>query len=371
MTGRDVTQFFVKPADSIGTVIATIDRSGRVSLALVVDKRGRLLNTVSDGDVRRGILAGLSLDESVSKLLEIKARTPYPEAVTARAGSDPATLLQIMQQRSVRQLPLVNRHNRVVDIVILSDFQRLASQPFRAVVMAGGQGARLRPLTENTPKPMLPVGGRPLLEHIVAQLRDVGVRRIHVTTHYQADKIMQHFGGGEAFGVEIKYVREETPLGTGGALGLLDQPQEPVLVINGDILTQVDFRAMHTFHQDHNAEMTVAVRRYDVQVPYGVVECDGANIRSLREKPQLSFFVNAGIYLLEPSVFGLISAGQHLNITDLVSRLMEAQRTVVSYPVCEYWLDIGQQDDYRRAQEDALVGRLTHPVDEEYTYLAT
>jgi dTDP-glucose pyrophosphorylase/CBS domain-containing protein len=369
MMGRDVSQLCLKPTDSIATAIATIDRSGRVSLALVLDKSGRLVNTVSDGDVRRGILAGLSLDDSVSKLLERKALTPYPEPVTAPAGSDPATLLQIMKERSVRQLPLLNKRRKVVDIVILSDFQRLASHPFRAVVMAGGQGSRLRPLTENTPKPMLPVGDRPLLQHIVEQLRDVGVRRIQIATHYQSDKIKQHFGGGESFGVEIQYVQEEMPLGTGGALGLLDAPKEPVLVINGDILTQVDFRAMHTFHQDHHAEMTVAVRRYDMQVPYGVVECDGVNIRALREKPHLSFFVNAGIYLLEPSVFGLIAAGQHLNITDLVSRLMDAKRVVVSYPVCEYWLDIGQHEDYHRAQEAAQDGRLNHRVDEEYTYL--
>jgi dTDP-glucose pyrophosphorylase len=371
MMGRDVSQLSLKPTDSISTAIATIDRSGRVSLALVLDKNGRLLNTVSDGDVRRGILAGLSLDDTVTRLLEIKARTPYPEPVTARAGSNNATLLQIMNERAVRQLPLLNKRNKVVDIVILGDFQRLAANPFRAVVMAGGQGSRLRPLTENTPKPMLPVGGRPLLEHIVEQLRDVGVRRIQIATHYQSEKIREHFGEGQSFGVNIQYVQEETPLGTGGALGLLDTPREPVLVINGDILTQVDFRAMHTFHQDHHAEMTVAVRRYDVQVPYGVVDCDGVNIRALREKPQLSFFVNAGIYLLEPSVFGLISPGQHLNITDLVSRLMDAKRTVVSYPVCEYWLDIGQHEDYRRAQADALDGRLNHRVDEEYTYLTT
>jgi dTDP-glucose pyrophosphorylase len=368
MMGRDVSQLSLKPTDSIGTAIATIDRSGRVSLALVLDKSGRLLNTVSDGDVRRGILAGLSLDDSVSKLLERKADTPYPEPVTARAGSDPATLWQIMLQRSVRQLPLVNRRNKVVDIVILSDFQRLDSDPFRVVVMAGGQGTRLRPLTENVPKPMLPVGGRPLLEHIVEQLRDVGLRRIQIATHYQAEKIQEHFGAGESFGVDIQYVQEGTPLGTGGALGLLDKPKEPVLVINGDILTQVDFRAMYTFHQDHHAEMTVAVRGYAVQVPYGVVDCDGVNIRGMREKPQLNFFVNAGMYLLEPSVFSLISPGEYLNITDLVSRLMEAKRTVVSYPVREYWLDIGQHEDYHRAQEAALDGKLKHRIDEEYTY---
>jgi dTDP-glucose pyrophosphorylase len=371
MPSRDVSKLFVKSSDSLGDVIAAIDRSGRVSMALVVDKRRRLVNTVTDGDVRRGILAGLSLDAPVSKLFEIKARTPHPKPVTALVDTDLTTLLQIFRERSIRQLPLLDEKGVVVDIVILSDFQRLAKQPFRAVVMAGGQGVRLRPLTENTPKPMLPVGGRPVLEHIVEQLRDAGVKRICVATHYHADKIIRHFGTGESFGVEMKYVKEDVPLGTGGALGLLDESDEPVLVINGDILTQVDFRSMYAFHQDHRAEMTVGVRRYGMQVPYGVVDCDGVNIQALREKPQLSFFVNAGIYVLEPSVFRLIPPNKHLNITDLVTRLLDAKGTIVSYPICEYWLDIGQLEDYKRAQEDVVVGRLQHRADEDHTNVTT
>jgi dTDP-glucose pyrophosphorylase len=371
MLGRDVSQLFIGPDSTVADAIAAIDRGGRVSMALVVDKQRRIINTLTDGDVRRGLLAGLGLDAPVSKLFEIKARTPYPEPITARVGTDIATLMQIFQDRCIRQLPLLNKRGAVVDIVIWSDFQRLAEQPFRALVMAGGKGARLRPLTDSMPKPMLPVGGRPVLERIVEQLRGVGVRRIHVATHYQADKIVEHFGDGESFGVDIQYVKEETPLGTGGALGLMDTPDEPVLVINGDILTQVDFRSMFAFHQDQRAEMTVAVRRYDMQVPYGVVECDGVNIRALREKPQLSFFVNAGIYLLEPSVFALVQPQERMDITDLVSRLMAAGRPVVSYPICEYWLDMGQHQDYQKAQEDAVGGKLHRYVDEEYTYLAT
>jgi NDP-sugar pyrophosphorylase family protein len=203
---------------------------------------------------------------------------------------------------------------------------------------------------------MLPVGGRPVMEIIVEQLKNAGVRRIHVSTNYQAEKIMEHFGAGESFGVEIEYVREDVPLGTGGALGLIEKPTEPVLVINGDILTQVDFLAMYAFHRDQKAEMTVASRRYEMQVPYGVVDCDGVMIRALREKPQVSFFVNAGIYLLEPSVFDLIECNRHLNITDLVKTLIDAGRTVATYPICEYWLDIGRLEDYERAQEDASQG---------------
>jgi dTDP-glucose pyrophosphorylase len=360
MTGRDVSQLFVRPADSIADVIAIIDRSGPVSLALVVDERRRLINTISDGDVRRGILTGLTLAEPASKLLEIKARTPYPEPVTAPVDSDPVTLQTILRERSVRQIPLVDPEGAVVDIVTARDFQA-ARTPFRAIVMAGGRGLRLRPLTESMPKPMLPVGGRPVMEIIVEQLKNAGVRRIHVSTNYQAEKIVGHFGDGESFGVEIEYVREEEPLGTGGALGLIGRPTEPVLVINGDILTQVDFLAMYAFHREQKAEMTVGSRRYEMQVPYGVVDCDGALIRGLREKPQVSFFVNAGIYLLEPSVFDLIECNRHMNITDLVKKLIDAGRAVVSYPICEYWLDIGRHEDYERAQEDASKGKLAKP----------
>jgi dTDP-glucose pyrophosphorylase len=360
MTGRDVSPLFVHPADSIADVIAIIDRSGPVSLALVVDERNRLLNTISDGDVRRGILAGLALEEPASRLLEIKARTPYPEPVTAPLDADPLALRTILRERAVRQLPLLDPQGAVVDIVTARDFEA-APTPFRAIVMAGGRGLRLRPLTESIPKPMLPIGGRPVMEIIVEQLKNAGVRRIHVSTNYQAEKIMEHFGAGESFGVEIEYVREDEPLGTGGALGLIEKPTEPVLVINGDILTQVDFLAMYAFHHDQKAEMTVGVRRYEMQVPYGVVDCDGAMIRGLHEKPQVSFFVNAGIYLLEPSVFDLIECHRHLNITDLVKRLIDAGRAVASYPICEYWLDIGRIEDYERAQVDASEGRLAKP----------
>jgi dTDP-glucose pyrophosphorylase len=369
MMGRDVSKLFVSLADTIGQVVETIDRSGRVSIALVVDKRHRLINTISDGDVRRGLLQGLSLDAPAAKLLEIKARTPFPEPITAPWKSDTATLLGILQERGIRQLPLVSRYGVVKDIVIRADFERLAEQPFRAVVMAGGKGMRLRPLTENTPKPMLPVGGRPVLELIVGQLRDIGIRRIHLATHFQAEKIVGHFGRGESFGVDIQYLNEETPLGTGGALSLLERPKEPVLVINGDVLTHVDFRAMFAFHQDQAADMTVGVRRYEVQVPYGVVECDGPRITGLREKPTMSFFVNAGIYLLQPSVFDLIGPNRHLNMTDLADQLIASNRNVASYPICEYWLDIGRHDDYRKAQEDAHAGALHRRPEEELSLL--
>ena len=216
--------------------------------------------------------------------------------------------------------------------------------------MAGGKGSRMRPLTEEVPKPMLPVGDQPLVEIILHQLRDAGVKRVHMTTHHKSEKIYKYFGDGSDFGVELSYVSEDRPLGTAGGLGLMKAPEETLLVINGDILTEVDFRAMVAYHREQRADLTIAVREFDLQVPYGVVECEGAVVRHLREKPLLKFFVNAGIYLLEPVVHRYIPNGQRFDMTDLIQDLIDQGRSVASFPVLEYWLDIGEPLDYERAQ---------------------
>lgn len=354
----DISRLCLPLSATVQEAIECIDGSGRAGLALLVDSNDRLLHTLTDGDVRRGLLRNIGLQNPVTDLLPIKAGLPKnPAPITAPEGTDDALLIELMKSRGIRQVPLLDSRRRVVDVVTLAELIAEPLPPLQAVVMAGGQGSRLQPLTADMPKPMLPVGGRPLMEVIVGQLREIGVRKINIATHYHAQKIVEHFGDGTGFGVDIEYVNEETPLGTGGALGLMAPPKDPVLVINGDILTDVDFRAMHAFHQEHGAQMTVAVRRYEVQVPYGVVECDGPNLIGLKEKPQIGFFVNAGIYLIEPEIYGYIPANQHLNMTDLIGRLMVEKKTVVSFPVREYWLDIGHHADYARAQEDAANGR--------------
>lgn len=353
----DVSTLFLAPDAFVQDAIACIDRNKHSSLALIVDEEKRLLNTLTEGDIRRGLLAGINVTDSVAVLVAVKTKTRLPLPVTAGAGAHPQVLLTLMQEHKVRQVPLLDPDGVVLDVVTREDLQPEQRPPLQAVVMAGGFGTRLYPLTEHIPKPMLPVGGRPLLEHIVEQLKDVGISRISVSTHYKAEKIMNHFGDGERFGVDISYVREESPLGTGGALGLLPRPTGPTVVINGDVLTAVDFHTMHGYHLDNNAMMTVAVRRYDVQVPYGVVECDGPQIRALREKPQMRYLVNAGMYLLQPEAYDYIPPNKHFNMTDLIDVLLEDNRTVVSFPVREYWLDIGQHADYERAQVDAQDGK--------------
>ena len=344
--------FSIRPDATIHEAIRCIDRSASVSIALLVDEHGRLLNTITDGDVRRGVLAGISLDAPVRDLLLIKERTPHPTALTAPACTDNVTLLKMMEEKGLRQIPLVDLEGKVVDISVLRDLLPHVTRPMQAVIMAGGKGTRLRPLTENCPKPMLPVGGRPLLELTIERLQQAGIHQVNLSTNYQSEKIIQHFGDGKNFGIELNYLNEDRPLGTAGALGLMDRPEKPVLVVNGDVLTEVDFKAMLDYHQEHHAELTVGVRQYGLKVPYGVVDCDGSNVSGLREKPEISFLVNAGIYLLEPVVYDHIPSGERLDMTELIKRLLDAGRPVVSFPIMEYWIDVGQHKDYEQAQLD-------------------
>lgn len=352
---KKLERFLARPGDSIRQVMACIDRNAK-GIALVVDKGYHLLGTVTDGDVRRAILGGMDLEKPVSELLARKTGSPYPKPVTAPVGTEQAVLLQLMQERGVRHVPLLDDAGRVVDLVMLDELLPDQVLPVQAVIMAGGFGKRLRPFTEETPKPMLSVGGRPLMERIIEQLRTAGIKQINITTHYKPEKIVSYFGDGSRFGVKLNYVNEDQPLGTAGALGLMEKPDNPLLVINGDILTQMNFRAMLAYHQEHKADLTVAVRKYDLRVPYGVIENDGALVQKLIEKPSLSLFVNAGIYLLEPSVYHYVPKGQRFDMTDLIQWLLQEKRPVASFPIVEYWLDIGQPADYDQAQEDIQNG---------------
>jgi len=354
----DLSRLLIRPDASLREVMACLDRNAK-GIALVVDQEQRLIGTVTDGDLRRAVLAGLNLDLSVRTLLERRSGTPYPTPVTASAETSDAELLRMMNESGLRHIPLVDEGGHIVDVALLSDLVKEYELPLRAVVMAGGYGTRLRPLTEDIPKPMLPVGDRPLMHVIIDQLRSAGIRRVHVATHYQPERIRSYFGDGEDFGVELSYVREDRPLGTAGALGLLTASEEPLLVINGDILARVDFRAMLEHHREHRADMTMAVRQYGVRLPYGVVESDGAHVRRIREKPNLAFLVNAGIYLLEPATIRHIPSGERFDMTELIQRLLDRGRPVVSFPIVGYWLDIGNHGDYVQAQEDVKQGRFT------------
>jgi dTDP-glucose pyrophosphorylase len=353
-----IESYLVRLETTLREVIACIDRNGK-GIALVIEPEGRLLATVSDGDIRRAILENVNLDDSVQSLLVKRNETTAGHApVTVLLGTSDADLLHVMNKAEIRQIPIVDAAGRVMDMAFLNDLVRDYELPITAVVMAGGFGNRLRPLTDQTPKPMLPVGDRPILERTIEQLKNTGIRRVSLTTHYRAEAISDHFGDGKDFGVAIDYVHEDQPLGTAGAIRLLEQIDEPLLVINGDILTHVDFRAMLAYHQKHQACLTVGVRQYDLQVPYGVMECEGPNILGVSEKPRMQFLVNAGIYLMEPRARNYIPGDRKFDMTDLIQSLIREQRTVVSFPILEYWLDIGQHADYEKANSDFKSGIL-------------
>jgi dTDP-glucose pyrophosphorylase len=352
-----VDALFVSPASSIRDAVARIDRSAS-GIALVVDTDRHLIATITDGDVRRALLAGIDLDAAVHTLTDHKAAGTPESPITAPVGTPRAELLDLMNRHSLRHVPLLDGAGRVADVALMTELVREYELPLRALVMTGGFGTRLRPLTDDRPKSMLPVGDRPLLEVIVAQLQQAGIRRVNLATHYKADVIAEHFGDGSRFSLDIEYVNEDRPLGTAGAVGLLGESAQPLLVINGDILTQVNVSAMLDFHRANAADMTVAVRSFDLQVPYGVVETDGVAITRVDEKPSIRYFVNAGIYLLNTNVCRLVQAGERCDMTDLIGRVMAQGLRVIGFPLREYWLDIGRNEDYARAVADVEQGKV-------------
>ena len=356
MRAKNIKDLFIFPDQSIDDAIRNIDQNAD-GISLVVDQNHKLIGTITDGDIRRAIIAGIELSTPINELLAIKNNSIYPEPIFASEDDSPDTLLRIMQEWSIQQVPIVNSDGRVENLITLKELIPQDDVPIKAVIMAGGLGTRLRPLTNSTPKPLLPVGDRPLMELIIGQLKRTGVDQVSISTNYQSEKIMEYFGDGSDLGIEINYITEDQPLGTAGALGLISNPEQPLLVINGDILTKLDFQAMHSFHTKNFADMTVAVRRLDIVVPFGVLECDDYIVRGVKEKPSINFLVNAGIYLVGPSVFNFIPPEKKFDMTDLIEVLINHQRKVISFPVVEYWLDIGQLSDYQQAQDDLENGR--------------
>jgi len=351
-------KYCASPEQTLRAAALRMEQSS-AGIVIVLDDMRRLLGTVTDGDLRRSLLAGFGLDTTIKDLLERKAVSPYARPVSVPEGTAREEILRLMEERVIRHVPVIDSEGRVVELVTNDQLVPHEVIPLQAVIMAGGYGKRLLPLTQNTPKPMLPIGERPLMELMIGQLREAGIHRVNITTHFEPEKIRDYFGDGERFGVNLNYVSEERPLGTAGALRLIESKEEPLLIINGDILTKVDFRAMLRFHNEHHADLTVGVRQFDFEVPYGVIETDGERVIGVSEKPVYKFFVNAGIYLLRPALDQFIPADERFDMTDFIQRLAALGRTVVSFPIMEYWLDIGRHEDYAQAQEDVKTWETT------------
>jgi dTDP-glucose pyrophosphorylase/CBS domain-containing protein len=341
---------------TVRELMSIMDRCA-MGITLVVDQDRRLEATITDGDLRRAILFGIDLDESVEQLLLVhKDKDRVGGPVTASVGAGADELRQLMAQYRVRQIPLIDVERRVIDIALESDYLVNSTLALDGLIMAGGFGKRLMPLTETCPKPMLPVDGKPILERLVCKLQTAGIQHVSISTHYLAESIIEHFHDGKDFGVHIEYVGEDQPMGTAGALAKAVVGDLPLLVVNGDILTSIDFRAMLEFHREHSADMTIAVQQYEMRIPYGVVTTEGIDAVRIVEKPTVRNFVNAGIYLIQPNVCKMVPSDRTFDMPDLITSLIGARKRVICFPIREYWLDIGRIEHYERASLDAASG---------------
>ena len=345
MTPDELKDLTIAPEASVRAALEAIDRSKR-QIALVVSADGRLVATVTDGDVRRGILRGVDLDGSVAQVMHT---TP----TTVTLGAPDAETRQLIRARKLHHVPVLDRDGRLVDLATVEDLFGVTPKDTRVVLMAGGLGKRLRPLTETVPKPMLPVGGKPLLEQIIGVFADQGFSRISISVNYRAEMVRDHFGDGSALGVDIDYVEEKQAMGTAGALSLLNErPDGPFIVMNGDLLVALQFSELLAYHGQKRAACTLVVRDYEYQVPYGVVRSDNGLMTGIEEKPVERFFVNGGIYVLSPDALDHLTPGEPLDMPDLLTRIVRAEGKVGVYPLRDYWRDIGRIDDLEAARSE-------------------
>ncbi len=341
----DWKESVILPTASVKDVMQAMDKSA-LQIAFVVDDENRLLGAVTDGDVRRSILRGGELSQSVATIMNA-----HP--IMALQGTERAALLRLMKAKTVRQIPLVDEENHLIGLAQMEELLYHPRRDNAVVLMAGGLGTRLRPLTDKIPKPLLKIGAKPILETILESFLDAGFHRFYFAVNYKSQMIEEYFGDGSRFGAEIEYLHENKRMGTAGALYFLPEAsKEPILVMNGDLLTKVDFGDLLDYHIEQGAAATMAVREYNYQVPYGVIDFDGVKITGIREKPSYSFFVNAGIYVLSPEAVARVDKEEFFDMPQLFDELVAAGKKTTVFPVREYWLDIGQMDDFQRAQEE-------------------
>jgi dTDP-glucose pyrophosphorylase len=338
MTINDVSDFCIDPAETVRHTIGVIG-ANRGQIALIVRTDRTLLGVVTDGDVRRGILRGVDLEAPVTEIMNA-----HPHV--AHEADRPADILATMRTFGIRQIPLLGPGGEVTSLFTHDELSHPVNATTPVVLMAGGRGQRLYPLTKDVPKPMLPIGGVPLIEIILRNLASQGFVNIYVSVNYLANVIMEHVGDGSKFGLRVEYVHEDKPLGTAGALAALKGTiVEPFIVMNSDLLTQVNFRELLSFHQKRGARGTIGVREHFFEIPYGVVNLQGPFVESMVEKPLHRSLVNAGIYALDPAALEQVQREEYLDMPTLLAQLMEQGHDVAAFPIHESWLDVGRPED--------------------------
>ncbi|MBD3842484.1 MAG: nucleotidyltransferase family protein, partial [Campylobacterales bacterium] len=319
---------------------------GAIQIALIVDENDKLLGTLTDGDIRRGLLNGFDLNSSIESIF---FKTP----TIAKISDTKEEILNLALSKKLHQIPIIDEHGKIVGIQEIEELIKPKGKTNKVILMVGGLGTRLRPLTENTPKPMLKVGNKPILQTIVEKFAEYGYTNIVMCVNYKSHIIQDYFGDGSSFGVNIEYILEEKRMGTAGALSLLrEKPTEPFFVMNGDLLTNINFEHMMDYHLQNNSIATMGVREYDFQVPYGVVNIDGIDITSIEEKPVHKFFVSGGVYVLSPEVLEYIPNDEFFDMPTLFEKVITDKKKSISFPIREYWMDIGRMEEFEKANNE-------------------
>ena len=337
----------LKPDQPIIDALTLIDKES-LRIGLVVDNNMNLLGVVTDGDIRRALLKSISIENHVSTIMN---SSPF----TIQLGASRKEILKLMEREKILAVPVMH-DKKIVGLETLQKTKKELSYKNPVFLMAGGFGARLRPLTDNCPKPMIKVGDKPLLEITLNNFIQSGFTNFYISTHYMPEMIMNYFGDGSKWNIDIKYIHEDAPLGTGGALGLLpgDINELPLLLVNGDLLTNIDFVKVLEFHNKNYAEATMCVRDYEYQIPYGVINGDGTRILSMDEKPINNVFVNAGIYVINPNIYKSVTQNTKIDMPSLLKQFIDKDSHIMMFPIHEYWLDIGRHEDLKKAQVDIL-----------------
>lgn len=346
MVLKDIQKITISIKKSIKDALEIFGSHDGLRLLVVNDEQENFIGIITDPDIRRGLLRGLRLEDDISSIIN---RSP----IVAHINTPREELLHLASQHNIHEIPLKNDEGKIVEIVSVANLIKPTLYPNQVVIMAGGLGTRLRPLTDTLPKPMLKVGSKPILQIILERFKQQGFRNIFLCVNYKSHIIEKYFGDGSKFGLHITYIREEKRMGTAGALSLISNLNDDFIVMNGDILTDIDFTKMLHFHKQNESDATMGIREYSTQIPYGVVNTNGTKIISIEEKPSLSFNVSAGIYTLNPKVLQLIPKDEFFDMPALFETILaKNDYNTFSYLIEDYWIDIGRKEEYDRANSE-------------------
>lgn len=331
--------------NSVRDALIKLDELASDAILFIVDEHNKLIGSLTDGDLRRGFIKGLGFEDSILEFVQSDPKFIFDDEFDQ-------SKLEEFKSRNFKIIPILNKEHQIVDI--LNFRNRTTLLPVDAVLMAGGKGMRLRPLTENTPKPLLKVGDKPIIEYNIDRLAKVGVENIYLSINYLGEQLEGYFGDGSAKNLNIGYIKESKPLGTIGSVLLVDEfEHDEIIIMNSDLLTNIDFADFYKSFKESGADMAVAATTYHVDVPYAVLEADETQqVKSLKEKPRYTYFSNAGIYLLKKKLLEMIPKGEFYDITDLMDKVLAMDNKLITYPINGYWLDIGKHEDFKKAQED-------------------